>query len=122
MKIKPNRAFTMVELMIIVFVISVIIAIALPNFVRIRETSHRNTCIANLRKIVDAIDTWILVNTVPTGTVISSDQEEEIYSGYLKGPRPKCPAGGTYTMHAAGSAEEVTCSLSDKGHTLATAN
>ncbi len=117
MNIKSQTGFTIIELLIVLTVISIILAIAIPNYSRSREESRKNSCIANLRQINSAIDQWAIENKIPTGTVPSDSDEEGIYS-YLKGSRPRCPGGGTYTTHAVGDAEQVTCSMVDNGHTL----
>ncbi len=44
-----NSAFTLVEIMIVVAIIGLLVAIAIPNFVRARNTSQKNICINNLR-------------------------------------------------------------------------
>lgn len=117
MKIKLYDGFTIIELLIVLAVIAIILAIAIPNYTRFRDESQKNSCIVNLRQINSAIDQWAIENRILTGTVPSDSGEEEIYS-YLKGSRPRCPGGGTYTIHAVGDAEQVTCSLSDEGHSI----
>lgn len=117
MRINLQKAFTIIELLIVISVLSIMLAIAIPGYNKLRERSHTNACMANLKQINAAIDQWVIENGITTGTVPSGSDEEEIYS-YLKGPRPKCPSGGTYTIHAVGSAEQVTCSLADRGHAI----
>ena len=54
-----NRAgFTLVEIMIVVAIIAILVAVAIPVFVRARESSQKNTCIANLRLMDSAITSW----------------------------------------------------------------
>src|SRR3977135_3847564 len=62
MKINKSRklGFTLVEIMIVVAIIGLLAAIAIPNFVRARTTSQMNACINNLRQIDGAKQQWAL--------------------------------------------------------------
>jgi len=117
MKINPEHGFTILELLIVIAIIAIIAAIGIPNYAGSREESRKIACIANLRQINSAVEQWVIENSIPVNTTPSESDEKQIYS-YLKTTRPACPSGGTYVIHATGSAKQVTCSLSDKGHTL----
>ncbi len=88
-------------------VIGLLAAIAIPNFVKAREESQRNTCIAWLRQIEGAKNSWALENK-KTATDIPTASD-------LYGPakyfwdEPICPAGGTYTINAV--ATKPSCSI-----------
>ena len=57
-----KAAFTLVEIMIVVAIIGLLAAIAIPNFVRARTTSQQNACINNLRQIDGAIQQLSLIH------------------------------------------------------------
>ena len=92
MKINKSRksGFTLVEIMIVVAIIGLLAAIAIPNFVRARTQSQKNACINNLRQIDSAVQTWALeLKMAPDSSPVFSD-----ISSYLKNA-VMCPAGGT---------------------------
>ena len=84
-------------------ILGLLIAIALPNFVIARAKSQMNTCKANMKQIDGAICQYQLDNTV-TGNVSLAD----LCPTYIK-MRPSCPAGGTYTIDAQDPDTKVTC-------------
>src|SRR5512140_718377 len=101
MRIKQNRSlgFTLVEIMIVVAIIGLLAAIAIPNFVKARTTSQTNACVNNLRQIDGAKDQWALENKKDTGaTCVEADVDL-----YLR-KAPACPVGGTaYTINNIGT-------------------
>jgi prepilin-type N-terminal cleavage/methylation domain-containing protein len=104
-----KSGFTLVEIMIVVAIIGLLAAIAIPSFMRARSTSQQNACINNLRQLSGAEDQFAIENNKVTGDACASTD----ITPYLK-KWPICPASGAYTISTVGS--DPTCNIT--GHTL----
>ena len=111
-KTKLNGGFTLVEIMIVVAIIGLLAAIAIPNFIKAREASQKNACIANLKQIDGAKQTWALETKQVSG---ATPTEALLYGPtlYIR-DTPACPANGVYTLNS--MAEKPVCNVT--GHTF----
>ena len=112
---KSSKGFTLVEIMIVVAIIGILIAIAVPGFVRARTASRARACQENLSKIDGAKEQWALENNAaPGAAVAAADIFATDGTSYVKADPATfltdgCPGGGAYTVGNVGTAP--TCSL-----------
>ena len=112
------KAFTIIELMIVLAFIAVLLAIAIPNYLKTSTASTKTICINNLKQIDAAIEQWAADHSIEPGTVPTAEQESQIYS-YVEGRAPKCPSSGKYILNAFASKPQVSCTRGEsEGHKL----
>ncbi|MCC6546816.1 prepilin-type N-terminal cleavage/methylation domain-containing protein [Candidatus Sumerlaeota bacterium] len=105
-----RKGFTLVEIMIVVAILGIIIAIAIPTFFRSRELSRMRSCQENQAKIDGAKENWALDTRAAPD---AEPQWSELVgvAAYIR-KSPACPASGTYSINAVN--EDPACSRSNE--------
>ena len=120
--VSRKSGFTLVEIMIVVAIIGLLAAIAIPNFVRARTTAQMNACINNLRIIDGAKSQWSMeLHKQNTDTPVGTDIQPYMGHG-ANGELPSCPNDGAQTFATSYSPNNVgtkpTCLIMTTNHVL----
>ena len=99
-RIKRTQGFTLVEIMIVVLIIGILMAIAIPNFVKARQSSRQKTVISNLRQIDGAKERWAMENGQVAGAACASN---DLSPDYIKTYPANSPVLGSYLPNPVGA-------------------
>ncbi len=113
-KARAERGFTLVEIMIVVLIIGILLAIAVPNFVRARESSRAKSCVANLKQIDAAKEQYAMDHNLSNG---AQCQMVNLVPDYLKS-EPKCPSALNQSYEVNPIGQNPTCPTQIDGHEL----
>jgi len=95
---QKTAGFTLVDIMIVILIIGILLAIAIPNFVTARNSSRARACVANLQQIDSAKQQYIMDSRAAASYAFSATFTE-LTPTYIKAA-PVCPASGTYAPGA----------------------
>jgi prepilin-type N-terminal cleavage/methylation domain-containing protein len=110
-KTSQKSGFTLVEIMIVVAIIGLLAAIAIPNFIKAREKSQTSVCISNMKQIEGAVEQWATEAHKKTGDAVPYPgvAGAGIVPDYVKA-KPQCPAAALdYAVATVGTIPIVTC-------------
>jgi prepilin-type N-terminal cleavage/methylation domain-containing protein len=121
-KVNRQAGFTLVEIMIVVAIIGLLAAIAIPNFVKARTTSQMNACINNLRLVDSSKQQWALEQRQQSSaTPVGTDLQPYLGRG-ANGELPACPVdpqNAFSTSYAPGNVgSKPTCLIVTSTHIL----
>ena len=112
LKVQRGAGFTLIEIMIVVAIIGLLAAVAIPNLTGNIKKARRQACINNLKTLQGVKAQWALENK-KADTDTPTDAELYGPDKYVD-PKPECPAGGTYNLGPV--SDKPTCTVA--GHSL----
>jgi type II secretion system protein G len=86
---RNNKGFTLVELMVVLLIIGILVAIAIPIYNKTQDDAKKKACQSNLRTLDGAAAQYYAANETWPGNV-----DDLVNAGYLK-TAPNCPANKT---------------------------
>ena len=110
MKIYQKNGFTLIEILIVIAILAVLMALAIPNMMKARNSSQCKACLSNLREINQAKEQFAMEYGKQELDAVAWN---DIVPNYLK-TKPKCPLGEEYTIGAVG----IYPTCHNQGHTL----
>ena len=129
-----KAGFTLVEIMIVVLIIGILLAIAIPNFVSARESARAKSCVGNLKQIdsakqQSAMDNKLagtstatfMIDGVVATTPVTGPFQLVGTTGYIRS-QPICPSAGSYFLGTVAVTPGCSTSFSAAGTPLTTAD
>ncbi len=109
---KKDEGFTLVELMVVVLIIGILVAIAIPVFNAAQESARKSACQNNLRVLDGATQQYLAGDPDRTAADIDTDPEGTL-SEYVKEWDPTCPSDDSaYTV----SSGDFSCTYDSGAH------
>ena len=116
MREKMKKGFTLVEIMIVVAIIAILAAVAIPNFIRYRNDSRTAACIANMKQLQTAAESYLTKHpgAAPAITDLCGPGEDKYIKNELTCPKD----GSEYGIALDNGAIKITCGSGDSEHVL----
>ncbi len=108
--LRGEQGFTLIELMVVVLIIGILVAIAVPVFMNASQNAKVKSAQANLRTLDGAIQTYISVNNTEPSAI------SDLIPTYIK-KMPSDPLGGGDYTYVAATSSAPAHAQDDEGTT-----
>lgn len=98
---RKAKGFTLIEIMIVVLIIGILLAIAVPNFIKARATSRYKAILANLKEVDSAKQQWAMEQGKTNGD--ACDLTNDLVTGNYLQAAPTGPLDNAYLANAVGA-------------------
>lgn len=115
MKMKLKKGFTLVEIMIVVAIIAILAAVAIPNFLKYRADARTQSCVSNMKQLQTAAESWRTTQGDPTAVPAVSDLVGTETTKYIRKESIACPEGNDYTISTAEGSTAITVTCPNAG-------
>lgn len=109
---RRSAGFTLMEMMVAILIIAILLAVAIPNWMKARSNARTRSCISNLRHIETAKNQYATESALSDGDAVAM---ADIVPKFIR-HTPSCPGGGDYIPAAIGT--DASCPNADDGHVL----
>lgn len=89
---RNKKGFTLIELVVVIAILGILAALAIPRFTGTRESANTQTVISNLRSIESAVELYAAQKNIGTAAVDKAGAES------VMGNWPKGPGNATYNI------------------------
>ncbi|MFA5525114.1 MAG: type II secretion system protein, partial [Tissierellales bacterium] len=84
-QLKNKKGFTLVELVVVIAILGILAAIAVPKFASVTQNANKKAFEANHRTVVAAIQMYMAANNGDVPEAIDEDEDEDIFKDYIEG-------------------------------------
>jgi prepilin-type N-terminal cleavage/methylation domain-containing protein len=113
---RKDEGFTLVELMVVVLIIGILVAIAIPIFNAAKTNAQQKTCWDNERTVEGAYQAWQSAGNDGTSLTNFANLMTNLTTANFIKTSPSCPASGTYTANFSGGTSQPSVGISCSVH------